>query len=42
MIVSVAVGFLYILNDRLSHSFWIVISKKLILLSVSVSIVNFI
>jgi hypothetical protein len=30
------------LNDRLSLSFWIMISRKLILFSVSVSIVNFI
>ena len=42
MITSVAVGLRYILNSSLFPSFWIQISRKLMLLSVSFSIVNFI
>jgi len=42
MITLVAVGLRYILNSSLSHLFWIEISRKLMLLSVSFSMVNFI
>jgi len=42
MMTSVAVGLRYILIDNLFLSFWIEISRKLMLLSVSVSIVNFV
>jgi len=40
--VSVVDGFLYILNDMFLSSLEMVMSKKLILLSFSSSIVNFI
>ena len=39
--VSVVDGFLYILNDMFLYSLEMVMSKKLILLSFSSSIVNF-
>jgi hypothetical protein len=42
MIISAAFGFLKMLNEKLYDAIWIVISRKLILFSVSVSMVNFI
>jgi len=42
MVVSVVVGFLYMSKERFSASYSMVMSRKLILLSISSSIVNFI